>query len=65
MEDDGIPGEIRYGGGTILLNSSRKAIVLGVTNTGDRPIQVFLLICHSVFVAFPCFSVFLFSNIML
>lgn len=40
MEDDRIPGEIRYGGGTIMLNSCRKAIVLRVTNTGDRPIQV-------------------------
>ncbi|KAL7135057.1 hypothetical protein ABFS83_11G067300 [Erythranthe nasuta] len=35
-----IPGELFFGPGRITLNLGRKAIVLKVTNTGDRPIQV-------------------------
>lgn len=35
-----VPGELRFVEGTITLNRGRKAIVLKVTNTGDRPIQV-------------------------
>ena len=35
-----IPGEIVVGGGEIELNQGRKTIVLEVTNSGDRPIQV-------------------------
>ncbi|KAK3014210.1 hypothetical protein RJ639_008955 [Escallonia herrerae] len=38
--DDIIPGEFSFGGGCITLNSGRKAVILKVTNTGDRPIQV-------------------------
>src|SRR5215211_5050912 len=35
-----IPGEIVVAGGEIELNQGRKTIVLEVTNSGDRPIQV-------------------------
>lgn len=43
VEEDKIPGELRFGGGYIMLNSGRKALILKVTNTGDRPIQVIAL----------------------
>jgi urease subunit beta len=35
-----IPGEMFIKEGEIELNSGRKTIVLSVSNTGDRPIQV-------------------------
>ncbi|KAK6139165.1 hypothetical protein DH2020_027092 [Rehmannia glutinosa] len=35
-----IPGELICGPGRITINPGRKGIVLKVTNTGDRPIQV-------------------------
>ena len=35
-----IPGEIILADGDIELNAGRKTVVLSVTNTGDRPIQV-------------------------
>jgi urease subunit beta len=35
-----IPGEIFPESGEIVLNKGRAAILLGVANTGDRPIQV-------------------------
>jgi urease subunit beta len=35
-----IPGEMKIGAGEIELNKGRKTIVLEVTNSGDRPIQV-------------------------
>jgi urease subunit beta len=35
-----IPGEMRVAAGEIELNAGRKTLVLAVTNTGDRPIQV-------------------------
>ncbi|KAI5679345.1 hypothetical protein M9H77_10295 [Catharanthus roseus] len=35
-----IPGELIFGGGCIKLNYGRPAVILKVTNTGDRPIQV-------------------------
>jgi urease subunit beta len=35
-----IPGEIFPASGEIVLNKDRAAISLGVSNTGDRPIQV-------------------------
>ncbi|CAH8382795.1 unnamed protein product [Eruca vesicaria subsp. sativa] len=35
-----IPGDIIYGDGSIIINHGRKAIVLKVVNTGDRPVQV-------------------------
>ncbi|MCB9946878.1 MAG: urease subunit beta [Rhodospirillaceae bacterium] len=35
-----IPGEILPADGEIILNEGREAIVLSVTNTGDRPVQV-------------------------
>jgi urease subunit beta len=35
-----IPGEIFTASGGIVLNPDRKAILLRVANTGDRPIQV-------------------------
>lgn len=42
MEDNKIPGEVIFGDGAIVLNHGRKAIVLKVVNTGDRPVQVFI-----------------------
>ncbi|WZY76297.1 hypothetical protein YC2023_022681 [Brassica napus] len=38
--DEVIPGNIIYGDGSIIINHGRKAIVLKVVNTGDRPVQV-------------------------
>ena len=35
-----IPGEIKVVAGEIELNKDRETVVLKVTNTGDRPIQV-------------------------
>ena len=35
-----IPGEMFLKDGEIELNAGRKTLVLAVTNTGDRPIQV-------------------------
>ncbi|HTY51275.1 MAG TPA: urease subunit beta [Steroidobacteraceae bacterium] len=35
-----IPGEIITAPGDIVLNEGRESIVLGVANTGDRPVQV-------------------------
>ncbi|NVO13297.1 MAG: urease subunit beta [Rhodoplanes sp.] len=35
-----IPGEIITAEGDITLNAGRKTVILTVTNTGDRPIQV-------------------------
>ncbi|GJU35624.1 chrysanthemyl diphosphate synthase, partial [Tanacetum coccineum] len=40
IEDDKIPGELILRKGHILLNSGREAVILKVTNEGDRPIQV-------------------------
>ncbi|GAV89321.1 LOW QUALITY PROTEIN: Urease_alpha domain-containing protein/Urease_gamma domain-containing protein/Urease_beta domain-containing protein/Amidohydro_1 domain-containing protein, partial [Cephalotus follicularis] len=39
-EDSRSPGEVIFGGGSITLNPGRKAVILRVVNTGDRPIQV-------------------------
>jgi len=38
--DEVIPGNITYGDGSIIINHGRKAIVLKIVNTGDRPVQV-------------------------
>lgn len=35
-----VPGEVRGPAGTIELNAGRPRIVVDVTNTGDRPVQV-------------------------
>ena len=35
-----IPGEIRVKEGNIALNKNRETIILSVSNSGDRPIQV-------------------------
>ncbi len=35
-----IPGEIIVAEGDIAINAGRETVVLDVTNTGDRPIQV-------------------------
>ncbi len=35
-----IPGELKVAAGEIELNKGRETVVLKVTNTGDRPIQV-------------------------
>ncbi len=34
------PGEILYGEGDIAINAGAPRLVLDVTNTGDRPVQV-------------------------
>ncbi|GJZ21701.1 urease isoform X1 [Tanacetum coccineum] len=39
IEGDKIPGELILRNGYILLNSGREAVILKVTNDGDRPIQ--------------------------
>ncbi|XP_047322206.1 urease-like [Impatiens glandulifera] len=40
VEEDKIPGELNFRCGSITLNLGRKAVILLVTNAGDRPIQV-------------------------
>lgn len=35
-----IPGELMPGEGEIVLNADRQTVMLSVSNTGDRPIQV-------------------------
>ena len=35
-----IPGEIRTPSGDIEINVGRKTVMVAVTNTGDRPVQV-------------------------
>ncbi|GKA31373.1 leucine-rich repeat protein [Tanacetum coccineum] len=40
IEGDTIPGELILRNGHILLNSGTEAVILKVTNDGDRPIQV-------------------------
>lgn len=35
-----IPGEILCGDGPVALNPGRRVLLLQVTNTGDRPVQV-------------------------
>lgn len=41
IEDNGIPGSIIFGSlDKIVLNPGRKAVILKVVNTGDRPVQV-------------------------
>lgn len=35
-----VPGEYRLAPGNITINAGRPTISLGVTNTGDRPVQV-------------------------
>jgi urease subunit beta len=35
-----IPGEVLYGDGDVTINPGRPVTTIGVTNTGDRPIQV-------------------------
>jgi urease subunit beta len=35
-----IPGEIVYGDGPVTINAGRAVLVMTVTNTGDRPVQV-------------------------
>ncbi len=39
-ESDLVPGEIITSNDRIVLNEGRESVVIGVTNTGDRPIQV-------------------------
>lgn len=40
VHENVIPGDIKYGDGSIIINHGRKAVVLKVVNTGDRPVQV-------------------------
>lgn len=69
LEDNKIPGEVNFGNGNITLNHGRKAVILSVVNTGDRPVQVFsfnLLTCYSLYLwdarLFPfCSSTFIYS----
>lgn len=57
VEDKKFPGEIIYGDGNITLNRGRKAVILKVVNTGDRPVQVFFFnLSFLIFVG--CFSFF-------
>ena len=35
-----IPGEIRTADGNLIINADKEAILIEVSNTGDRPIQV-------------------------
>lgn len=35
-----IPGEVKYGAGTIRLNERLSTVTLVVENSGDRPVQV-------------------------
>lgn len=49
VEDDKVPGELRFGFGDIMLSLGRKAVRLRVTNTGDRPIQVVILCVVIIF----------------
>jgi len=35
-----IPGEVKVADGEIELNRGRRTVILAVTNSGDRPIQV-------------------------
>ena len=44
IEDSKIPGQMCFGGGLIVLNPQREAVILKVTNTGDRPSQVLVFI---------------------
>lgn len=46
-EDDNIPGEIKSGDGSLILNAGREAVYLKVVNNGDRPIQVFASVLHA------------------
>jgi urease subunit beta len=39
-ERPGIPGEILFGDGDVVINSGRPVLTLTVGNTGDRPVQV-------------------------
>ncbi|GMN49175.1 hypothetical protein TIFTF001_018346 [Ficus carica] len=39
-EDDVYPGEIIFGSGAKTLNPYRRAVILKVINTGDRPVQI-------------------------
>ena len=46
-----IPGEYQLAEGDILANVGRKTVIIEVTNSGDRPIQVgshyhFFEVCH-------------------
>ncbi|XP_075109730.1 urease-like isoform X5 [Nicotiana tabacum] len=50
IEDSKIPGQLCFGGGLIVLNPHRKAVILKVTNTGDRPIQHFQVGSHYHFI---------------
>jgi len=36
----GIPGEVRYGKGPVVINEGRPVTTLRVTNTADRPVTV-------------------------
>lgn len=36
----GVPGEVRYGRGSVVINEGRPVTTLRVTNTGDRPATV-------------------------
>jgi len=52
IEDDDKPGELRYGVGDISLNNGRRAVILKVVNTGDRPVQVHPTVLHIMFAYF-------------
>lgn len=54
-EHNEVPGAIIFGGGNIMLNPGRKAVILNVINRGDRPIQVLLLLLQAFLSKTPCF----------
>ncbi|OVA15399.1 Urease [Macleaya cordata] len=39
-EDDRVPGEFSFATGNIMLNTGRRAVILKVVNTADRPVQI-------------------------
>lgn len=59
VEDKKFPGEIIYGDGNITLNRGRKAVILKVVNTGDRPVQVFLF---NLSFSYICWMIFFFLS---
>lgn len=40
MTDGVVPGEVRTGEGTVVINEGRETSEVTVANTGDRPVQV-------------------------
>lgn len=61
MVDGRIPGQMIFEGGNIVINEGRKAIILKIVNTGDRPVQVLIFNFTCIFyllvvLSFPFWS---------